>query len=606
MALSLVSTALVGALLLSSALGSALLPRAGTTNSTTCDDKLCTWWHENGEINTATMVQPGNVRQSHQYLVQVGKPGTNQFFNSFVYESIPRNGRGRIYSPWDSATQDTYPAGTDDGISVEIGAGINMAWSQFEYATDVDVKISRRDGTNLGPTSGVVIRPSTVPYTLTSASDGSILIHVPYDKNGRRFSVEFDNDLYTYLSDGTQYVTSGGSVAGKEPRNALLIFASPFLPASLVPSMTDSNTKVMTPGPINEGDWGSSRVLYFPPGVYWMNSNAKGDKPRIGENHIRLDSNTHWIYLAPGAFVKGAIEYNTKADDFYATGHGVLSGEHYVYQANPKQYYQGLKSDQDSLRMWYHPSSSGYQKWHCAGPTISSPPFNTMDFRQAPDSSAFPSTEIYDYKQVGAFFFQTDGPAIYSGSNVHDVFYHVNDDAVKTYYSHVKISRATVWKAHNDPIIQMGWDVRDVNDVNIDTLNIIHTRYIKSEMGVPSAIIGASPAYSAGVNPDTSRSISMTITNLVCEGSCPGLFRLTPLESYRNFVVQNVAFPDGLRTDSVGVGQSIIEPLKGAQMQLKIKNWTVGAEKVTMQNFQSGSLGQMDIDASYWGQWSIE
>ncbi|KAL6242578.1 hypothetical protein RBB50_010718 [Rhinocladiella similis] len=600
----LVSIFSIGAILLPSILGAVLPPRSETGNTTTCDDKLCTWWHENGEINTASVVQPGNVRQSRQYLVQVAKSGTENFFASFVYESIPRNGRGRIYSPWDSASQDTYPDGTDDGISIEVDAGINMAWSQFEYAMDVDVKIARRDGSALGPASGVVIRPSTIPYTLNSAEDGSIVVHVPYNNNGRRFSVEFDDDLYTYLSDGTQYVTSGGIMAGKEPRNALLIFASPFLSASLIPSINDSNTKVMTPGPINQGDWGSSAVLYFPPGVYWMNSNAQGEKPKMGENHIKLDSNTYWVYLAPGAFVKGAIEYNTNANEFYATGHGILSGEHYVYQANPMTYYQGLKSDQDSLRMWYHPSSTGNQKWHCVGPTISSPPFNTMDFREAPGSSAFPSIEIYDYKQVGAFFFQTDGPAMYSGSNVHDVFYHVNDDAIKTYYSNVKIAHATVWKVHNDPVIQMGWDVRDVNDVQIDTLNVIHTRYIKSEMGVPSAIIGASPAYSSGVEPDTTRSISMTITNLMCEGSCPGLFRLTPLESYKHFVVQNVAFPDGLRNDSIGVGQSIIETLDSAQMQLEIKNWTVGGQKVTMQNFQT--LAHFDIDASYWGQWSIE
>ena len=41
-------------------------------------------------------------------------------------------------------------------------------------------------------------------------------------------------------------------------------------------------------------------------------------------------------------------------------------------------------------------------------------------------------------------------------------------------------------------------------------------------------------------------------------------------------------------------------------MKLVISDWIVGGEPVTMENFQSDRLGQLDIDASYWGQWSIE
>src|SRR5690349_11936704 len=119
--------------------------------------------------------------------------------------------------------------------------------------------------------------------------------------------------------------------------------------------MNAGNTKTMSPGPINEGDWGSSEILYFPPGVYWMNSNQRGESPKFGENHIRLHANTKWVHFAPGSYVKGAIEYSTKSN-FYATGHGVLSGEHYVYQANVATYYQAIKSDHTSLRMWWHNS----------------------------------------------------------------------------------------------------------------------------------------------------------------------------------------------------------------------------------------------------------
>lgn len=570
-----------------------------STNETHCGSDFCTWWHLEGEINTATPVQPGKVRQSHQYTVQVSLAGANQYYNSFVYEAIPRNGNGRIYAPTDAPNSNTLGSDVDDGITIESQIGLNMAWSQFEYSQDVDVKINRRDGSTLS-SGDVVIRPMSITYSIAQSGDGGVVIRIPNDVNGRRISVEFNQDLYSFRSDGNQYVASGGSVVGIEPLNALAIFASPPVPSNLVPQMTTSNTQTMKPGPIDNGDWGAKSILYFPPGVYYMNQDQAGNSGQLGSNHIRLSSNTYWVHFAPGAYVKGAIEYFT-TQNFYATGHGVLSGENYVYQANAAEGYVADKSDQYGLRMWWHNSIGQGQKWTCQGPTVAAPPFNTMDFN---GNSAITS-QIVDYKQVGAFFYQTDGPEIYPNSVVHDIFWHVNDDGIKLYYSGVSLSRVTIWKCHNDPIIQMGWTSRNLSGISVDILNVIHARYYKSETVVPSAIIGASPFYTSGLSPDPSQLISATISNVVCEGPCPGLVRITPLQSYQNFIIKNVAFPDGLQTNSIGIGQSIVPAQPGITMGFEIDNWTVGGQKVTMQNFQSNQLGQFNIDGSYWGQWKI-
>jgi hypothetical protein len=596
-------------LLVSSAFEAALLTRAD--NATKCDSSICTWWHDSGEINPTGRVSDGGVRQSRKYLVQVSKATEDAFYSSFVYESIPRNGLGRLYSPWDKPGSSTLHSSVDDGISIEPDKNISMAWSQFEYSEDVNIKILARDGSELGSPADIVIRPTSIRYTIRSSADGGIVIRVPQDLNGRQFSVEFKNDLYTYRSDKQndtyKYVDYGGSVVGVEPRSALMIFASPFLPSDMVPNTAGGNVKIMKPGPINQGDWGTSEILYFPPGVYWMNSNGDDVKPKYGENHIKLDQNTDWVHFAPGAYVKGAVEYTTHRD-FYATGHGVLSGEHFVYQANPKTYYQAVKNDTFSLRMWSHYKLNGTgQTWYCVGPTIAAPPFNTMDFYDVSERDApSVSTRISDYKQVGAFYFQTDGPQMYPNSVAHDVFYHANDDAIKAYYSGVSISRLTVWKVHNDPIIQMGWKARQVSDVSIDTLNVIHTRYRQSNPGVPSSIIGASPLYNTSDKIDPGKYISLNISNVVCEGLCPALLSITPLQNYQNFNISNIAFPDGLQNNSIGIGQSIVHASSGLEMRLTISNWTVGGEKVTMSNFQSDSLGQLNIDVSYWGQWKIE
>ncbi|KAJ5444783.1 dextranase [Penicillium daleae] len=572
------------------------------TNKTHCGNDLCTWWHDTGEINKETPVQPENVRQSHRYSVQVSVAGQNDFLDSFVYESIPRNGNGRIFSPSDPPNSNTLDDSVDDGISIEPSIGLNMAWAQFEYGKDVELKITTIDGSALGPPEDVVIRPTSIQYSISQSNDGGILIQIPFDQNGRKFSVEFKNDLYTFLSDGNNYVSSGGDVVEIEPTNALVIFASPFLPSDMIPDMNKDNTKTMTPGPINNGDWGSKSILYFPPGVYYVNENRDDVSGKLGANHMVLDPNTYWVHLAPGAYVKGAIEYTTHAQKFYATGHGVLSGENYVYQANVDESYTSVKSDSTSLRMWWHNSIQSGQTWLCHGPTLNAPPFNTMDFNGDVNSI---SSQIADYKQVGAYFYQTDGPEIYPNSVVQDVFWHVNDDAIKLYYSGATVIRATIWKCLNDPIIQMGWTTRDIKGITVDTLNVIHTRYRDSNMVVPTAIIGASPFYMSGMTPDPNQAISLTVSNLVCEGPCPSLVRINPLQSYRDFVVENVAFPDGLQKNSIGIGESIIPAASGVVMDLQVANWTVGGKDVTMKNFQSDSLGQLDIDVSYWGEWGI-
>ena len=409
---------------------------AAVANETHCGPDFCTCWHSTGELNADMPVANENVRQSRRYLVLVGSAiGAGEFAHSFAYEAIPRNGNGAIFSPNDPPHSGTFngSAGNQngDGITVEEPVGVTMAWSQFEHAVDVDVKILPRDGTSLGPASDVILRPQSLGLRARASDDGGVLIRVPRSErsHGLQFSVEFSSDLHTYRSDGTGYVDSGGSIVGVEPTNALLIFASPFLPAEALPPRA-ATRKVMHPGPINQNDWGSAEVLYFPPGVYWL-------EPK-GQSRILLDPATQWVHLDAGAYVKGAIEYTTEAPRFAATGHGVLSGEHYVYQANPLEHYSSVKSDKDSLRMWRHNHVVSGQSWLLRGPTIVAPPFNSMDLF-GPGAG---SVHISDYKQVGAWFFQTDGPEMgtweldayvmhSSGSVVQDVFYHINDDGLK-------------------------------------------------------------------------------------------------------------------------------------------------------------------------------
>ena len=280
----------------------------------------------------------------------------------------------------------------------------------------------------------------------------------------------------------------------------------------------------------------------------------------------------------------------------------MLSGEHYVYQANTALNFTSVKDDRLSLRMWRHGSIAPSQTWHLRGPTLAAPPFNSMDFDGEVSKC---SVSISDYKQVGAFFFQTDGPEMYPGSRVRDVFYHCNDDALKLYYCNVTIRNATVWKVRNDPVIQMGWAARDLHGIRVAGLRVIHTRYCTSpDDNVPPAIIGASPFYSKGQTRRPDWTISAWLSDIVCEGACPALMHITPLQNY-NLTIDSVAFPGGLQRNPLGLGRGEVRPAPGIRMGLRIKNWTVEGQAVGMRNFQSDKLGQFDIAAQYWGQWEI-
>jgi hypothetical protein len=98
--------------------------------------------------------------------------------------------------------------------------------------------------------------------------------------------------------------------------------------------------------------------------------------------------------------------------------------------------------------------------------------------------------------------------------------------------------------------------------------------------------------------------VQMAVDGVVCEGPCPALLRVTPLQSYE-LSLRGLRFPQGLQ-GHFGLGRSEVPAAEPAvRMQLRIADWTVGGEAVTMENFQADRLGQLDIDVTYWGQWEI-
>jgi hypothetical protein len=92
------------------------------------------------------------------------------------------------------------------------------------------------------------------------------------------------------------------------------------------------------------------------------------------------------------------------------------------------------------------------------------------------------------------------------------------------------------------------------------------------------------------------------------------------LQNYDNFTIDGVHI-EQFPADETGIGLSIINQftdLSGSPVQLGsdspgnvglvIKNYTVGGTQVSIEkdNWQSDSLGKMNIAGSLWGHWTIE
>lgn len=160
------------------------------TNRTSDSLTLKTWWHASGEINTDSPVKDDNVRQSHLYSIEIATASSpDDFFNSFVYESIPRNGNGKICVPGDLQSL----CDTDDQISIEPDLSVDMAWTQYLSSEDTIVRVSMLNGDAVA-NSGITIRPTNLRYSV-SYVDGAALISVPSNPNGVRFSVEIQDNL---------------------------------------------------------------------------------------------------------------------------------------------------------------------------------------------------------------------------------------------------------------------------------------------------------------------------------------------------------------------------------------------------------------------------
>lgn len=252
-----------------------------------------------------------------------------------------------------------------------------------------------------------------------------------------------------------------------------------------------------------------AEILYFGPGTYWMGSDAQAELPPT----------VRWVYLAPGAVVKGAFRFTKGAGntervdyqtDYRVTGYGVLSGEQYVYEADTANGFKHKAADNchaTCVKPLYFHSVDAQQKLTLQGVTIKEPSYHSFVVYGNEDAFAM---DVSNYQQVGAWYWQTDGLELYTGSTMRSTFFHANDDVLKLDHSNVSVKDTVVRKGRNGPVVQWGWEPRSIDGVSVDGTAVIHNRMFSRNVAHNTCVFNSSTHWSAKDPAPASRPVAPT------------------------------------------------------------------------------------------------
>lgn len=584
----------------------------------TTTDTLTTWGHENA-ISTSDPVANEQVRQSSFYDASVAtaaNPATA--YSSFVYMSVPRSGGDKI-----GYTE-------EDGAEFSSSADLTMSWSSFEYAADVWVNVTLKTGQPITSVDQVTIRPTDLGLEKVLVDSSTIRVKVPYSEDGYRFSVEFDPQLitsYNDLSGASGALTlnpDGNRAVHTEPQNSVLIFANPKLTGAeadrLIPTEQSGTTYRPEPGLVNNLNAISEEIVYFAPGTYYMGS----------DYHAVLPASVKWVYLAPGAYVKGAFRFIDDTQTQYkVTGRGVLSGEQYVYEPDTTNGYRHNVNENchvDCVKMLQFESSNAGQALDLEGVTIAQPPYHSfVVYAHEGDTEVGVENfrmNVENYKQVGSWYWQTDGLEIYPHGTMKNTFFHANDDVLKMYHSDVAIKNTVIWKNENGPVVQWGWVPRDIDDVTVANTDIIHNRMYWKDVKYNTCVFNSSSHYEdmgATDRADSTATVkNMTFTDTRVEGAVNCAVRIFALSNTENINIEGLAIDEWNELD-VSAQASLLKRYTDSSGNkiaignevtdgngIRLHNYTVGGTAILKagNNWAADELGRLNFEGDTWDSWN--
>ncbi|HFR3837965.1 TPA: family 49 glycosyl hydrolase [Streptococcus suis] len=542
-------------------------------------------------IKSEGAIKDEEIRQSTHYsaTVMTDENGENEQ-ESFVYMSVPRSGIGKV--GYDK----------EDGAEFAFNNGMTQSWTSFTYSTDTWVKIGLLDGAAIRSVDDVIVSPDKFSHFEKKMLDEhTIAIKVPFIENGIRLSVEIKSELMNvYAHDGTwgaqdNNANGADKLVSTEPRHSMIIVANPELNLSDIPTETDGKIQYMEPGRWQEVREDTD-ILVIKKGLHYMTNKAIAKL-----DHIR------WIYFEDGAYVKGAFDFQSNPKIRKISGYGILSTEQYGYEMSSKTFEYNIAGNEGggwvdnikALRFW-----ATDRTMDIVGLTVANPSYHTMVAYG--DEEHF-KTNFTRFNQFGAWFWQTDAPEVYGGGTMKDCFIMSNDDTFKLYHSNSTYDNIIVWKEENGPVFQWGWTGRNLSNINVSNVAVIHSRMHWNNDN--TGLFNSASNFGDGNFGDRFTIDGLHFKNIRFEDRLNTLFRLHENGNLKNVTVDGLYINNWTETNNDGSTSSTIEHEgSGILENLSIANYYVNGELITFENknWESYQLGRLNFDVKYWGNWFLK
>ncbi|MFV0267651.1 MAG: hypothetical protein ACK5HT_11000, partial [Draconibacterium sp.] len=275
----------------------------------------------------------------------------------------------------------------------EVFMTLENHFTTFSFSGEVMVQIKLPQRTSI---SSVVVRPLSRSLAATvNGNTITVLLNSPAN-----FFVEIEG----------------------EKRHPLFIFANP--PEVDVPSPTDPD------------------VIYFEPGIHEIGY-KDGPMQNIPAGKT--------IYLAGGAYVKGALKMINGAAVTTVRGRGILSG---IDIPGYSAYNGMIDAQQGTIKaegIIVNDSPQGYQ-----------------------GIIAYGNGSVLDNVKMIAWAMEADAGSLGKNSQIKNCFFKICDDVLKPTASGMKITNNIVWQQMCGVVIMLGWNsVEDITGVTLSGLDII-------------------------------------------------------------------------------------------------------------------------------------
>lgn len=330
------------------------------------------------------------------------RPGPPELMSYPAPEGVPASTEYRVSLGQGPRHQDSFVYQAQ-AAKVDTNLEDDTSWTSFSFRGRVTVHVSALHPEGL---TGCLVRPASAGIR-TVFADGTCSFSLNHPQN---VSVEFRPNTVNPIA------------------HPMLVFGNPVEPDHPDPDDPD--------------------VLYFGPGVH-----------DVGAGVPLTDGQT--VYLAGGAYVRGAFIANGPVHDLTIRGRGVLDGS-FMDTGDQTQ-----NKNQPGMIDITDQSSSNVL---IEGITlVNGPRFNIRALAH--------HTTIENVK-VMSWWYSTDGMVGGNASLLENNFIKVNDDSIKLFWGDTVARHNTIWQLENGAPFMISWNIHvDSNTFHVYDNDVIHAEH---------------------------------------------------------------------------------------------------------------------------------